>query len=152
MTEPTQGELLPPDDSPKCEHCGDVGYCEECGVDHDEAEASEEVLEPPDPEVEALLKKLDGIEHESKAALHALQSGGTNFTVDDCDCEQCKAIAPVVKAMREKAKPCSCRVCLLTTEGGALGHSGSCACKLCRAARGAIQVTQQLRGIIENEW
>jgi hypothetical protein len=54
--------------------------------------------------------------------------------------------------MREKAERCSCRLCLLTSEGGALGHSGSCSCKLCRAARGTIQAAQQLKGIIENEW
>ena len=158
MDGPIQGELLPPEPEPKCEHCGDDGYCEECGVDHDEGSGStdtggdEEPIEQPDPVVEGILAKLADIEHEAKAALHSLQQGGTNFKVSECECVACKAVAPVVGAMQAKSKTCSCRLCLLTNADGDQGHSGSCSCKLCRAARGTIRAAQQLKGIIENEW
>lgn len=123
----------------------DSGRCVDCGEESFP-------LEPFSEREEALLEKLDTIESEAKSALLKLQSGNTEFNLSECECNQCKAIAPVVAALHEMVKknPCQCRFCAVAHAEGEQGHGGSCACKLCKAARLLVQSAQEMKGIIEN--
>lgn len=111
-------------------------------------------LEEFDPEVKVeehdsnrcVVDTLDSALKEVNRALVALEQKSADFDIMSCDCDFCRAVQALFKAMESRTNTCSCTLCSILTKRS---HPENCACKMHRAARSVRCAVQIVREMLE---